>query len=51
MDTHDLNLTISNQASDTVPEGQVISQNPEAGSEVFAGDRISIVFSTGPAEE
>lgn len=51
VDTHDLNLTISNQASDTVPEGQVISQNPEAGSEVFAGDRISIVFSTGPAEE
>lgn len=51
VDTHNLNLTISNQASDTIPEGQVISQNPAPGTEVFVGDRISIVFSTGPAEE
>lgn len=51
VDTHNLNLTISEQASDTIPEGQVISQNPAPDSIVYAGDRISIVFSTGPEEE
>lgn len=51
VDEHNLNLTISKQASDTIPAGEVLSQNPKSGSTVYAGDRISIVFSTGSADD
>src|SRR5699024_10905804 len=40
----------SEEASDTVPIGQVIRQEPEKGTSLYAGDRIKVVFSTGPKE-
>jgi serine/threonine-protein kinase len=38
-----------NQASDTVPEGQVIETNPPAGTLVLPGFPVDVVVSTGPA--
>ena len=40
--------TITEQYSDTVPEGHVISQNPAAGAEVEAGSAVDLVVSGGP---
>ena len=40
--------TISQQSSTTVPAGNVISQNPTAGTSVVAGSAVSLVVSTGP---
>ena len=34
--------------SDTVPEGSVISQDPQAGETLFRGDTVSLVVSQGP---
>jgi serine/threonine-protein kinase len=34
--------------SDTVPEGNVISQSPEPGETLFRGDTVSLVVSQGP---
>ena len=48
--SNNLELEVSEQSSEEIPAGIVISQEPEAGSTVFAGDTISIVFSTGPEE-
>lgn len=48
--SNNLKLEVSEQSSEEIPAGIVISQEPEAGSTVFAGDTISIVFSTGPEE-
>ncbi len=50
VEQNNLNLTTTEQPSDSVPEGQVISQDPEPGTEVYAGDRVSVIFSTGPEE-
>ncbi|NOX69214.1 MAG: PASTA domain-containing protein [Gammaproteobacteria bacterium] len=41
--------TITNQSSDTVPSGDVISQNPASTSMVNAGSAVNLVISTGPA--
>ena len=38
---------VSEQADDTVPAGNVISQDPVAGSEVAAGTLVDLVVSTG----
>ena len=41
--------TITDQASDTVPGGDVILQNPVANAVVPAGSSVTLVVSTGPA--
>ncbi len=41
--------TISQASSNTVPAGQVISQNPAAGSTAASGAAVALVISTGPA--
>lgn len=46
-----LSLTTKQEHSDTVPEGQVISQSPKAGEEVLPGEQIEVVFSLGPEEK
>ncbi|MBS5450029.1 MAG: Stk1 family PASTA domain-containing Ser/Thr kinase [Coriobacteriia bacterium] len=40
--------TTSQQASDSVPKDQIISQNPTANSTVNKGSKINVVVSTGP---
>jgi RHS repeat-associated protein len=40
--------TITQQNSDTVPAGDVISQDPAAGTQVAAGSAIDLVVSLGP---
>lgn len=45
-----LNLVVEEQASDEVASGLVLSQKPEAGTSVNAGDTITVVYSTGPEE-
>lgn len=44
-----LNSTVTTEASDSVPAGQVIRTDPAAGSNAEVGDTITIVVSTGPA--
>jgi hypothetical protein len=38
----------NNVANGTIPEGQIIEQSPEAGTEVEAGSFVSITVSSGP---
>lgn len=45
-----LSLTAEEESSDEVPLGQVISQDPAPGTSIYSGDRITVVFSTGPEE-
>lgn len=45
-----LKLKVTEESSDDIQAGLVISQSPEAGSTVYAGDTISVIFSTGPEE-
>jgi|GEM_PF-1349304 len=40
--------TVSQQCGDTVPAGQVISQNPAAGAPVSAGSAVNLVVASGP---
>jgi len=40
---------VTEQNHDTVPAGQVISQNPAAGTQAARGSAIAFVISTGPA--
>ena len=47
---NDLELKVTEESSEDIPAGLVISQSPEAGSTVYAGDTISVIFSTGPEE-
>lgn len=46
-----LNVTISYETNSVVPKDQVIRQSPSAGSSVDQGSNVSIVVSSGPAEE
>jgi beta-lactam-binding protein with PASTA domain len=39
---------VSQQCSDTLPAGQVISQDPRAGNLALFGSAVSLVISTGP---
>jgi PASTA domain len=39
--------TVTTQASSTVPAGNVISQNPSAGTSVAAGSAVNLVVSSG----
>ena len=41
-------VRVAEAASDTVPEGSVISQSPEGGVSVEAGSQVTITVSTGP---
>lgn len=50
VDEHNLNLTVEYTSSDTVEEGQVISQDPEPGSTIYENSNVTVVFSTGPEE-
>jgi serine/threonine-protein kinase len=43
-------VTQKGKSSDTVPEGQVISQNPAAGSEADKGSTVTITVSRGLAQ-
>lgn len=44
-----LNIDMSQQDySDTAPEGTVISQSPDSGSELVKGDKVKVVISKGP---
>jgi WD40 repeat protein len=36
-------------SSETTPEGQIIKQNPEAGTEIVAGNSVEITVSSGPS--
>lgn len=45
-----LELKVTEESSEDFQAGLVISQSPEAGSTVYAGDTISVIFSTGPEE-
>ena len=39
----------TNQASDTVPSGDVISTNPPAGAQIAPNSSVDLVISSGPA--
>ncbi len=43
-----LNTNVSQQTSNSVPSGQVISQNPSAGITVALGTTVTITVSSGP---
>ena len=45
-----LSLQVSSEYSDSVPEGQVIRQSPEAGQTIYEGTQITVVFSKGTGE-
>lgn len=49
-DELNLSVTITQEAHESIPAGQVARQSPEAGTTVFPGSRISVVFSEGPEE-
>ena len=42
--------TVTEEYSDAAPEGQVISQNPVAGTSVLEGSAVDLVVSKGPEE-
>jgi serine/threonine-protein kinase len=44
-----LKVVVREEPSDT-PEGEVVSQDPAAGTEVDAGSRVTITVSTGPEQ-
>ena len=44
----ELVLDVSTQATDTVDPGTVISQDPEAGADLFSGDHIAVVVAILP---
>lgn len=49
-DELNLSVTITQESHESIPEGQVARQSPEAGTIVYPGSRISVVFSEGPEE-
>lgn len=51
VERNNLNLVVEEEHSDEVPLGLVIRQEPEAGTELYAGDQITVVLSSGPEEE
>lgn len=50
VEEYNLNLTVDYAYSDSVEEGQVMSQNPEPGTTVYENSSITVVFSMGPEE-
>ncbi|MBC1499837.1 Stk1 family PASTA domain-containing Ser/Thr kinase [Listeria weihenstephanensis] len=50
--SNDITITTSSEDySDTVGAGQVISQKPEAGATINKGDKVTVVMSKGPKEK
>lgn len=45
-----LNVTIEEAPSEDVPEGQVMSQQPEPGTTLYSNSHITVTFSAGPEE-
>ena len=45
-----LKVVVEEEASADAPTGEVISQDPAAGTEVDAGSRVTITVSTGPEQ-
>lgn len=45
-----LNVTIEEAPSEDVPEGQVMGQQPEAGTILYSNSHITVTFSSGPEE-
>ncbi|WPF66187.1 MULTISPECIES: Stk1 family PASTA domain-containing Ser/Thr kinase [unclassified Corynebacterium] len=45
-----LNSQATEEESDTVPEGQIIQQNPAAGTQISKGSQISVTISSGPKQ-
>ncbi|GAB3447149.1 hypothetical protein GCM10027570_19160 [Streptomonospora sediminis] len=43
-----LQVSITQQPSDDVPKGEVVSQTPQAGGTVSSGDSVTITVSSGP---
>lgn len=50
IEQYGLNMTVDYEYSDTVDEGQVVSQSPEAGSTLYENSHVTVVFSLGPEE-
>lgn len=48
LETYELKAKSSEEFSDSVPKGQVISQDPAQGTAGHRGDNVSIVLSKGP---
>lgn len=46
-----VNVDVTYDFSDFIPEGQVISQSPSSGTPLVSGDTISVIVSQGPEEE
>ncbi len=44
-----LEQQVNEQASDTVPAGRILEQNPPAGAQISKGSHVTITVSTGPA--
>lgn len=42
-----LNILPEYEYSDDIPEGDLISQSPEAGTEIYKSDKITVVISSG----
>ncbi|MCA1009117.1 Stk1 family PASTA domain-containing Ser/Thr kinase [Halobacillus halophilus] len=51
LNERNLKVDVSENYSDQVPQGEVISQNPEAATQVKEGSTVSITISLGPKEE
>ncbi|EUJ31203.1 Stk1 family PASTA domain-containing Ser/Thr kinase [Listeria cornellensis] len=50
--SNDITISVgSEEYSDTVGAGQVISQKPEAGASLNKGDKVTVVMSKGPKEK
>ncbi|AGF71037.1 Stk1 family PASTA domain-containing Ser/Thr kinase [Corynebacterium halotolerans] len=45
-----LEQQVQEESSDTVAEGQVVSQNPVGGSQISKGSTVTITVSTGPEQ-
>ncbi|NLC96133.1 MAG: PASTA domain-containing protein [Erysipelotrichaceae bacterium] len=45
--TNAITMTFKTQASNTIPEGKVISQNPTAGSKILTGSKATVTLSSG----
>ncbi|KQB87081.1 Stk1 family PASTA domain-containing Ser/Thr kinase [Corynebacterium lowii] len=45
-----LNSQATEEESDSVPEGQIISQNPAAGTQISKGSQVSVTVSSGPKQ-
>lgn len=45
-----LNSQATEEESDSVPEGQILQQNPAAGTQISKGSQVSVTVSSGPKQ-